>query len=140
MNCWASENPNGCDVNIEYSLQRDDMQLDNVHIVIPLPYVFLDVKRYKQKFRPSINPTISECQEGNYEYVRSKSQLVWTIPVIDRTNGTAQLEFSTSSGHENQFFPVNVQFTSNHPFAKISASFFCSVLDLNGAKFLDHWC
>lgn len=64
MNCWASENPNGCDVNIEYSLQRDDMQLDNVHIVIPLPYVFLDVKDTNKSLGPQLTQQFLNVKRG----------------------------------------------------------------------------
>lgn len=37
VNCWPNENPDGCVVNIEYTLQAEDMTLNNVTIVIPLP-------------------------------------------------------------------------------------------------------
>ena len=37
VNCWPSENnKNGCDVNIEYELQQEDMELQDVVITIPL--------------------------------------------------------------------------------------------------------
>lgn len=38
MNCWPQENPDGCQVNIEYTLQREDLALENVTIAVPLPY------------------------------------------------------------------------------------------------------
>lgn len=38
VNCWPSENnEGGCDVNIEYELQLDDMELQDVVISIPVP-------------------------------------------------------------------------------------------------------
>ena len=37
VNCWPTENKNGgCDVNIDYELQDDNLELINVVIVIPL--------------------------------------------------------------------------------------------------------
>lgn len=36
INCWPSETANGCDVNIEYSLEGD-FTLHDVVITIPLP-------------------------------------------------------------------------------------------------------
>lgn len=38
VNCWPSENgAGGCDVNIEYELQGDDLELVDVTIAIPVP-------------------------------------------------------------------------------------------------------
>ena len=37
VNCWPSESGNGCDVNIEYELQEDNLELNDVVITIPLP-------------------------------------------------------------------------------------------------------
>ena len=38
INCWPSENgEGGCDVNIEYELEHDSLELQDVTIVIPLP-------------------------------------------------------------------------------------------------------
>ena len=36
VNCWPSDNgQGGCDVNIEYELQNDDVELNDVVITIP---------------------------------------------------------------------------------------------------------
>ena len=38
INCWPSENDSGgIDVNIEYELEKEDMELNQVLIQIPLP-------------------------------------------------------------------------------------------------------
>ena len=37
VNCWPNETGRGCDVNIEYELERDDMELADVQISIPQP-------------------------------------------------------------------------------------------------------
>jgi len=38
VNCWPAENGRGgCDVNIEFELQDDRLELNDVVIVIPLP-------------------------------------------------------------------------------------------------------
>ncbi|KAK0413151.1 hypothetical protein QR680_006628 [Steinernema hermaphroditum] len=96
INCWPNENPDGCSVSIEYTLQTEQT-LKNVTIAIPLP--------------PATVPVISEC-DGSYEYIKSKSQLQWTLPVIDESNKTGTLEFTTPNGHADHFFPVNVSFYS----------------------------
>jgi hypothetical protein len=37
VNCWPSENDGQCDVNIEYELQQEEMELKDVVITIPVP-------------------------------------------------------------------------------------------------------
>lgn len=37
VNCWPSESGNSCDVNIEYELQEESLELNDVVITIPLP-------------------------------------------------------------------------------------------------------
>uniref|UniRef100_A0A915D308 Coatomer subunit delta n=1 Tax=Ditylenchus dipsaci TaxID=166011 RepID=A0A915D308_9BILA len=105
LNCWPNESQDGCVINIEYTLQKEDWELNNVTITIPLP--------------PATVPIVSEC-EGAYEYIKSKSMLVWTVAVIDTSNKTGVLEFSTPNGHAEHFFPVNVRFASGNLFCKIA--------------------
>ncbi|VDM60218.1 unnamed protein product [Angiostrongylus costaricensis] len=95
LNCWPQESPNGCQVNIEYTLQRVDLSLENVVITVPLPAATV--------------PIVSEC-EGSYDYQKARNQIVWTIPVIDSTNSAGTLEFSVPNGHADHFFPVQVRF------------------------------
>ncbi|KAK6739976.1 hypothetical protein RB195_008446 [Necator americanus] len=95
LNCWPQESADGCQVNIEYTLQREDLSLENVVITVPLP--------------PATVPVVSEC-EGSYDYQKARNQIVWTMPVIDSTNSTGTLEFSVPNGHSDHFFPVQVRF------------------------------
>lgn len=37
VNCWPSESGTGCDVNIEYELQDESLELNDVVISIPVP-------------------------------------------------------------------------------------------------------
>lgn len=37
VNVWPQEAPDGCQVNIEYTLKRTDMALNDVVITVPLP-------------------------------------------------------------------------------------------------------
>ena len=40
VNCWPSDNgQGGCDVNIEYELEQDQLELHDVVISIPIAYV-----------------------------------------------------------------------------------------------------
>ena len=39
VNCWPSENDGQCDVNIEYELLQENLELNDVVISIPVPWV-----------------------------------------------------------------------------------------------------
>ena len=41
VNCWPSENAGTCDVNVEYELKQTYLELNNVVITIPVPWVKL---------------------------------------------------------------------------------------------------
>ncbi|PAV60373.1 hypothetical protein WR25_07846 [Diploscapter pachys] len=97
LNVWPEESADGCQVNIEYTLQDKSFSLENVQIHIPLP--------------PATAPVVSEC-EGSYEYLKPRNQLLWTLPSIDSSNDSGTLEFSVPNGHKDHFFPVNVTFYS----------------------------
>uniref|UniRef100_A0A1I7UP54 Coatomer subunit delta n=1 Tax=Caenorhabditis tropicalis TaxID=1561998 RepID=A0A1I7UP54_9PELO len=105
LNCWPQEGSDGVDVNIEYTLQREDITLQNVRIIIPLP--------------TATSPVVGEC-EGSYEYHKTKNVIVWSMPVIDSSNPTGTLEFSVPNGHSDHFFPVTVGFTSENLFVPIT--------------------
>ncbi|CAI5446327.1 unnamed protein product [Caenorhabditis angaria] len=107
LNCWPQESSDGCQVNIEYTLQREDISLQNVRIVVPLP--------------TSTAPVVSEC-EGSYEYQKTRNILLWTLPVIDSSNSTGTLEFSVPNGHSDHFFPVQVGFQSENLFVPITVT------------------
>ncbi|CAJ0956820.1 unnamed protein product, partial [Mesorhabditis belari] len=113
LNVWPQESSDGCQVNIEYTLQREDLQLDNVVITVPLP--------------AATAPVVSEC-EGSYEYQKSRSQLVWTLPVIDENSSTGTLEFTVPNGHSDSFFPVHVAFSSQKLYCNLS---------VDGAQLMD---
>jgi len=108
INCWPSEVGDGsCDVNIEYELAHQDLELADVTIIIPLPI--------------GCNPTVSDC-EGNYSYEPRRNQLVWSLPIVDSVNKTGSLELSAPKSNPNDFFPLTVQFTSKNSYAKIKVT------------------
>lgn len=104
LNVWPQESPDGCQVNIEYTLQREDLVLENVNIIVPLP--------------PATSPIVSEC-EGSYEYQKTRNQILWTLPAIDSSNSSGTLEFAVPNGHSDHFFPVQVRFHSERLFADL---------------------
>jgi len=120
INCWPSETAQGCDVNIEYELERTDMELNDVTIAIPVP--------------GGVGvPVVSEC-DGEYRHESRKSLLEWSLPVIDESNKTGAMEFSIN-GHPDDFFPVTVSFISKRPYCDICVPDVVSVDDSTPVKF-----
>ncbi|EDV95267.1 GH17851, partial [Drosophila grimshawi] len=107
INCWPSDNgEGGCDVNIEYELETQHLELQDVVIVIPLPL--------------NVQPSVAEF-DGTYKYDARKHVLQWQIPVIDAANKSGSMEFSCSASIPGDFFPLQVSFVSKTPYAAISA-------------------
>lgn len=109
INCWPSENgQGGCDVNIEYELLNENLELLDLIVSIPLP-------------PGSGAPVVGEC-EGEYLYEARRNTLLWQLAVVDASNKTGALEFSVSNGTPAQFFPVEVTFQSFQPFARLNVT------------------
>eukprot|EP00106_Octopus_bimaculoides_P002902 XP_014770344.1 PREDICTED: coatomer subunit delta-like [Octopus bimaculoides] len=107
INCWPSETGSGCDVNIEYELEQQNLELNDVVISIPLP-------------SGVGSPIVGDC-DGNYTYERSSNQLLWNLPLIDAANKSGSMEFSIG-GHPEDFFPVKVSFVSTKSYCDIQVS------------------
>ncbi|XP_077312955.1 coatomer subunit delta [Lithobates pipiens] len=107
INCWPSESGSGCDVNIEYELQEDKLELNDVVITIPLP--------------PGVGAPVIGDIDGDYHHDTRRNILEWTLPVIDSKNKTGSLEFSIA-GHPNDFFPVSVSFVSKKNYCSIQVA------------------
>ncbi|KAJ1354563.1 hypothetical protein KIN20_011545 [Parelaphostrongylus tenuis] len=103
-------------LNIEYTLQRVDLSLENVVITVPLPAATV--------------PVVSEC-EGSYDYQKARNQIVWTIPVIDSASSAGTLEFSVPNGHADHFFPVQVRFHADKLYCDIGVD---TVRTLDGSS------
>ena len=81
VNCWPTVNGDGsCEVNIEYTLNDEDLELENVAVTIPLP-------------TGSGSPVVASV-DGEYHHNPSASVLTWTIPVINKDNDEGSMEFS----------------------------------------------
>ncbi|KAL7981658.1 hypothetical protein Chor_005746 [Crotalus horridus] len=107
INCWPSESGNSCDVNIEYELQEDSLELNDVVITIPLP--------------SGVGaPVIGEIN-GEYRHDSRKNLLEWCLPVVDVKNKSGSLEFSIA-GQPDDFFPVHVSFVSKKNFCNIQVT------------------
>ena len=100
INSWPEQGSNGImNVNVEYSLERDEMTLQDCKIQIPLGTT-------------SEGPQIISCDVGSHRHNSRSGYLEWTIDYIDSSNGSANLEFQIKSSSEESFFPVQISFKS----------------------------
>ncbi|CAK9303918.1 unnamed protein product [Gordionus sp. m RMFG-2023] len=107
VTCWPSEGSDGgCEVNIEFTLNKDDLELKDVSIQIPLPSACKTL-------------LVNECTQGDYTKSLKPSSsntlgtLTWHIPLINNRDRTGTLEFSIpDSGTGSDFFPIKVGFCS----------------------------
>ncbi|XP_063063507.1 archain 1b [Engraulis encrasicolus] len=104
INCWPSDSSTGCDVNIEYELQDDSLELKDVVITIPLP--------------SGVGAPVIGDVDGDYRHDSRRNILEWSLPVIDSSNRSGSMEFSIA-GQANDFFPVNVSFVSTNSFCDL---------------------
>ncbi|XP_049882228.1 coatomer subunit delta [Pectinophora gossypiella] len=107
VNCWPSEGANGgCDVNIEYELEHDHLALTDLHINIPLPAGNIQV--------------VVHQWEGSY--TQKGRSLVWSIPLVNHQQKTGSLEFTVTPAIPNDFFPLNVTWSSETSLALLTAT------------------
>uniref|UniRef100_A0A8D3C029 Coatomer subunit delta n=1 Tax=Scophthalmus maximus TaxID=52904 RepID=A0A8D3C029_SCOMX len=114
INCWPSESGTGCDVNIEYELQDDSLELNDVVISIPVP--------------SGVGAPLIGDLDGEYKHDSRRNILEWCLPVIDANNKSGSLEFSIA-GQPNDFFPINVTFVSKRNYCDIQVT---KVTDIDG--------
>ncbi|CDQ58604.1 unnamed protein product [Oncorhynchus mykiss] len=107
LNCWPSESATGCDVNIEYELQEEALELNDVVISIPIP--------------SGVGAPVVGDLDGEYRHDSRRNVLEWCLPVVDVNNKTGSLEFSVA-GQPNDFFPVNVSFVSKGNYCDITVA------------------
>ncbi|XP_048839286.1 coatomer subunit delta-like [Brienomyrus brachyistius] len=107
INCWPSESGTGCDVNIEYELQEEGLELNDIVIAIPVP--------------SGVGAPVIGDLDGEYRHDSRRNILEWCLPVIDIKNKTGSLEFSVA-GQPGDFFPINVSFVSKANYCDIQVS------------------
>ncbi|XP_065198528.1 coatomer subunit delta-like [Sycon ciliatum] len=109
INCWPSGLGDGkCEVNIEYDLLNEHLELRDVLISIPCP--------------SGVGaPKVGNC-DGEYKFENRRSVMEWRIPVIDSSSSKqGSLDF-TIPAREEDFFPVTVSFTSESTFCHLGIS------------------
>ncbi|KAJ3022201.1 UNVERIFIED_CONTAM: Coatomer subunit delta [Siphonaria sp. JEL0065] len=118
INCWPSPSGNGtCDVNIEYELQLDRLELRDVVVSVPYP--------------GSTDPIIQSADGHSYQINRSARTIEWQLPLIDSSNKNGVLEFTVSDENVDGFFPIKVSFTSLKPYCSVNVG---DVLSMDGSQ------
>jgi len=110
INCWPEEESRGrMNVNIEYEMNvsvdaMPNLELHDVQITVPLG--------------TSDSPEILVV-DGTHRHNSSTGELVWHVPLIDRSNQTGSLEFNISQKSADAFFPIAVSFSSQTLFCDV---------------------
>ncbi|KAG8463777.1 hypothetical protein KFE25_004050 [Diacronema lutheri] len=106
VNCWPSMAGDGtCEVSMEYELVRTGMELCAVSMTIPFP--------------PGCAQPKVTCEAGEADYSARNNALVWSIPLINRTNPSGTLEFTVAGVDAASLFPIAVDFTSSKTFCEL---------------------
>lgn len=85
-------------------------------------------------FRLNSHPSVAEC-DGDFRHDSRKNVLQWNIPIIDAANKAGSMEFSVPASIPGDFFPVQISFTSEIPYADLKVSQILSVDDETPVKF-----
>ncbi len=98
ISCWPEDEGTGTiNVNIEFELNRPDMTLTDVNILVPLG---------------TTDPPVVDEIDGQYKHDPNTGMMCWHHDVIDSSNSTGSLEFSIGGADADAFFPVQVMFKS----------------------------
>ena len=106
VNCWPAQ---GGAVNMEYET-RKGLELHDVTIRIPIV--------------AKSQPNITTCH-GDSSFDTKDSILTWSIPLIDSSNASGNLDFDLEQWREHDIpnvFPINVKFTSESSLCDIGVA------------------
>ena len=104
INCWPEQDGASMNLNLEYEA-ADGVSLNNVSVVIPGVH----------------NPPKVISVDGQYKHDSASGALIWHNAVVDDSNQSGSLEFNVD-GTSNDFFPIQVQFSSEKLFGNIEVT------------------
>eukprot|EP01091_Cochliopodium_minus_P003644 TRINITY_DN13622_c0_g1_i1.p1 TRINITY_DN13622_c0_g1~~TRINITY_DN13622_c0_g1_i1.p1 ORF type:complete len:529 (+),score=187.85 TRINITY_DN13622_c0_g1_i1:3-1589(+) len=108
-------------VNLEYILLKEDRELRDLNIHIPLPQ--------------GVKPVVQEST-GQYRFDPKSSTLVWNIALVDSENTDGQMEFVIPDIKDNSLiFPIRAYFTCSTPYCDISVDKVQNLSTNNKSKF-----
>jgi len=109
ISVWPSSSGSQTTVPVEYE-KKCPFDLSDVDIAIPISGGI---------------PIVGEII-GSTEFDAKKGILHWRIPLIDESNVSGSMEFTLGNSPGNSFFPVQVNFKSNHTFCSIQIVDICA--------------
>lgn len=107
INCWPEELGGEINVNIEYVLQRTDLELLDVAIAVPLP--------------SADAPSVISC-DGQHKHDPRSQTVTWTIDLVDAGNDSGTFEFTIPGEDVDAFFPVMLNFRSSRTLCPVTVS------------------
>jgi coatomer subunit delta len=120
VSCWPSSNGSkGMSCTLEYELKNEEMDLQDVKIVIPIP--------------DSNSLKVGDVEHGTYSV--KNNTLTWQLDQITSDSSSGTLEFEVGSGDENSFFPISIQFTSLQTVSNIQVDQVVSATDNTEVSF-----
>ena len=99
INCWPEDEGSGrILVSIEMELNRKDLVLNDVNILLPLG---------------TADPPTIESIDGVYKHDPAAGMMCWHFDTVSgNTNTSASLEFSVPGSNPEAFFPIQIGFRS----------------------------
>ena len=90
----------GCEVNVEYELENQELTLSDLTLAIPVP--------------PGAEPIVEAPEQGTFAFDPQGSRLIWRPDVVSAAAPSGNLEFAVQQGGDevNVFFPLTVDFVS----------------------------
>lgn len=83
LSCWPTSTADGTQMVLEFELTDESITLENVFIRFPASN--------------SSRPAIASASPGDCVYDAGSSEVVWHIPVIDKSENSGTLEFSATA-------------------------------------------
>ena len=120
INCWPSVSGGESFVSIEYEA-TDKFDLHNVVVSIPLP--------------PLRDPPQVNQVDGDFTYDSRKHTLNWEVQLVDKSNRNGSMEFVVPATNGDNFFPIDVNFTSNATLCDVKVDTVTRTTDGGAVKF-----
>jgi hypothetical protein len=99
VTCWPSNQGGMTHCNLEYNLTGVLAELEDFVVRIPIPGSAAHA------------PEIIDC-DGDTTFDSRTNELLWRVTSMDSSNDNGALEFAVPQTNHQEFFPVNVNFTS----------------------------
>ena len=121
FNIWPTTENGQSVMSCEYTMDHDELVLNNVHVNIPC----------------RTQPNVSSCS-GEWKYNKAHNILQWSIGIIDQNTNSGTIEFSVSECDSDTFYPINIEFNSTTSFSGIDITNVTTVNDNQDVKFVPH--